>query len=58
MVFLFVVGKIVHTLAEVHEHTLFFIKVVQFTMAHMFQDQLLNQVQKVITMQHALQEWL
>ena len=28
----------------------------KFTMAHMFQDQLLNQVYKVSTMQHALQE--
>ena len=28
------------------------------TMAHMFQDQLLNKVHKVSTMQHALQEWL
>ena len=36
----------------------YFIKVVQFTMAHMFQDQLLNKVQKESTMQHALQEWL
>ena len=27
-------------------------------MAHMFQDLLLNQTQKVITMKHALQEWL
>ena len=30
----------------------------KLTMAHMFQDQFLNQVQKVITLQHALQEWL
>ena len=30
----------------------------QLTMAHMFQDQLHNIVQKVSIMQHALQEWL
>ena len=35
-----------------------FIKVGQFTTAHMFQDQLLNKVQKVSTMQHAQQEWI
>ena len=35
-----------------------FIKLVQLTMAHMFQEQFLNQVQKVSTMQHALQEWI
>ena len=52
------VGKIVQTLAEVQEYTLHFIKVGQLTMAQMFQDQLLNQVQKVSTMQHALQECL
>ena len=34
---------------------LYFIKVGQLTMANMFQDQLLNQVQKVSTIQHALQ---
>ena len=48
--FLILVGKIFHTLAEVQEHTLYFIKVGQLTMARMFQDQLLNQVHKVITM--------
>ena len=48
--------KIVYTLAEVQEHTLYFIKVFQLTMAHMFQDQLPNKFHKVITMQHALQE--
>ena len=56
MDFLILVGEIVHTLAEVKEHKLYFIKVVQLTMAHMFQDQFLNQVQKVSTMQYALQE--
>ena len=50
------VGKIVHTLEEVQKHTLFSIKVDQFTMAHMFQDQLHNLVHKVITMHHAIQE--
>ena len=40
------------------EHKLYFIKVGQLTMAHMFQDQLTNQVQKVSTIQYALQEWL
>ena len=50
------VGKIVQTLEEVQEHTLFTIKVGQLTMAHMFQDQLINTVHKVSTMQHALQE--
>ena len=36
------------------ENTLHFIKMGQLTMAHMFQDQLINQFQKVIKMQHAL----
>ena len=40
MYFLILVGKIVNTLAEVKEHKLSFIKVVQLTMAHMFQDHL------------------
>ena len=40
-----IVGKIVQTLAEVQEHTLYFINVVQLTILHMLQDQLLNQVQ-------------
>ena len=44
MDFLILVGKIVQTLAELQEHTLYFIKVGQLTIAHMFQDQLLNQV--------------
>ena len=35
-----------------------FYQVGKFTMSHMFQDQLHNPVQKVSTMQHALQEWL
>ena len=38
------------TLEEVQEHILFSIKVLQLTMAHMFQDQLLNPLQKVSTM--------
>ena len=46
------------TLEEVQEHTLFYIKVGQLTMAHMFQDQLHNPVQKVSTMQNLLQDWL
>ena len=46
------------TLLEVQDHTLSFIKVGKFTMAHLFQDQLLNKVQKVSTMQNAMQEWL
>ena len=46
------------TLAEVQEYILSFIKVIQLTMTHMFQDQLINQVQKVITMQHAMQEYI
>ena len=33
------VGKIFHIMAEVQERTLYFIKVGQSTMAHMFQDQ-------------------
>ena len=52
------VGKIVQTLEEVQGNTLFSIKVSQLNMVHMFQDQLLNQVQKVSTVQLALQEWL
>ena len=43
---------------RVQEHILFSIKVGQLNMAHMFQDQLPNPMQKVSTMQHALQEWL
>ena len=43
------------TLEEVQENILFYIKVDQSTMAHMFQDQLLNQVHEVSTMQHVLQ---
>ena len=35
-----------------------FIKVFQLTMEHMFQDQFLNQVHKVSTIQNELQEWL
>ena len=35
-----------------------YINMGQLTMAHMFQDQLPNPVQKVSTMQHALQEWI
>ena len=58
MAFLILVSKIVQTLAEVHKHTLSFIKVCQLNMAHIFQDQLLNQLQKVSTMQHAQQERL
>ena len=56
--FLIIVGNIFQKLAEVHDHTLYVIKVGQLTMAHIFQDQLLNQVQKVSTIQHAMQEWL
>ena len=48
--FLMLVGRIFHTLADVQEHTLSFIKMVQLTMSHMLQDQLLNKVQKVSTM--------
>ena len=58
MAFLILVGNIFQTLAELQDYTLYFIKVGQLTMAKNLQDQLLNQVQKVITMQHALQEWL
>ena len=50
MAFLILVGKIFQTLAEVQDHTLYFIKVVHSTMEHMFQEQLLNKVQKVSTM--------
>ena len=52
MDFLILVGEIVQTLEEIQEHKLSFIKVVQLTMAHMFHDYLLNQVQKVSKMQH------
>ena len=52
------VWNIFQTLVEVQNHILSSIKVGQLTMAHMFQDQLLNQVQKLSTMQHALQEFL
>ena len=52
------VDKILKTPEEVQDNTLYFIKVVQLNMSHMLQDQLLNKVQKVSTMQHELQEWL
>ena len=52
------VGKIFQKPAEVQEHKIYFIDVFQLTMSDMLQDQLLNPVQKVITMQYALQEWL
>ena len=54
--FLIIVGNIVQKLEEVHDHTVSLIQLDQFTMSHMFQDQLLNQVQKLSTIQHALQE--
>ena len=50
MVSLIIAGKFVQTLAEVQEHILYFIKVCQLTMEHMFQVQLLYQVYKVSTM--------
>ena len=56
--FMNLVGNNVKTLSELYEHTLYFIKVGPFTMAHIFQYQFLNQVQKVNTMQHTLQEWI
>ena len=43
------------TLAELQEHTLSFINVGRLTMSQIFQDQFLNQVHKVNTIQHALQ---
>ena len=58
MDFYILVGKIVQTLAEVQDHILSLIKVGQLNMSHTFQEQLLKQVQKISTMQHALQEWL
>ena len=54
MTFPILFDRIVQTLEELQEHISFSIKVGKFTMAHMFQDQFLNTVQKVITMQHAL----
>ena len=39
-------------------YILFSIKVDQLIMVQMFQDQLQNLVQRVSTIQHALQEWL
>ena len=58
MDFFILVRNIVQTLVEVHEHTLSFIKVGQLMMAHMFQEQFINQVQIVSIMQNALQEWI
>ena len=46
MFLMILVGKIVQTLAEVQAHIFYVIKVGQLTMAHMFQDQFINQVQK------------
>ena len=42
LIFLILVGKIVQTLEEVQEYILYYIKVGELTMAHMFQDQLHN----------------
>ena len=56
--FLILVGNIVQTLEKAQEHTLYFIKVGQLTTIHMFQEKLLDQVQKVSTMQHSQQERL
>ena len=58
MAFLILIRRIFQTLEEVQEHILFSIKVDQLIMVHMFQDQFHNTVQKVSTMQNALQEWL
>ena len=58
MDFMIIVSKIVHTLAEVQDNTIYFIKMGHLIMAHMFQEQFLNQVHKLSTMQHSLQEWL
>ena len=58
MAFFDLVGKIFQTLAEVQDHTLYFIKVVQLTMEHLFHYHLMNQVKKVSTIYHALQEWI
>ena len=58
MNFFILVENMFQTLEEVQEHTLNFTNLVQFTMAHMYQGQLLNEVQKLSTIQHALQEWL
>ena len=44
MDFLILVGKIVQILEKVQEHSLFYIKVGQLTITHMFQDQFLNPV--------------
>ena len=44
MDFFILVGKIVQTLVEVQDHTLYFTKVEQLTMAHVLQDQLINKV--------------
>ena len=58
MVFFILVGNIFQKLEKVQDHILYFINVRQLTMEHMFQDQFLNQVQNVSTMQYALQEWI
>ena len=53
--YLIIVDKIFEILSEVQEHILYFIKVVQLTIAHMLQDQLLNKVKKMSTLHHLLQ---
>ena len=58
MAFFDTIGSIVQELAEVQDHILSFIKVSQLTMAHMFQDQFLKKLQRVSTIQSALQELL
>ena len=58
MAFMILVDNIFQTLAELQENKLYFIKLVQLTMLHMSQNQLLIQVKKMITIQHALQEWI
>ena len=51
----YISGKIVQTTKETKDLILYLTKVNQLNFAHMFHDQLLNQVQKVSTMQHAMQ---
>ena len=58
MDFMILVGKIFQTQSRVQEHTLYFIKVKQLIMSHMFQDKFLDQVHKVSTMQHSMEEWI
>ena len=48
----------IYLITAVQKHKLYLIEVGQLNTEQISQDQFLNQVQKVSTMKHTLQEWL